>query len=198
LRSLIIPPLGMSTGFSMFVMPAFRIPVTWGLGAFVLGALVFAHPLVSSPQLTVEDGLIMMRRSRWFLVVILALAAVRLGLTRVHQQSDFCSADCRTVLRARLRNDRAVAHDAAHGIPTADPTLAPTTHHEPRTHDHEPRTTNHEHEPPTTNHQPPPPTTTTHHEPPATNQASGVLQRFGRKYTCDPGNRSQSRARVVR
>ena len=80
LRSLIIPPLGMSTGFSMFVVPAFRIPWTWGLAAFVLGALVFAYPLVSSPQLTVEDGLIMMRRSRWFLVVILALAAVRLGL----------------------------------------------------------------------------------------------------------------------
>ena len=80
LRSLIIPPLGMSTGFSMFAMPAFRIPWTWGLAAFVLGALVFAYPLVSSPQLTVEDGLIMMRRSRWFLVVILALAAVRLGL----------------------------------------------------------------------------------------------------------------------
>ncbi len=80
LRSLIIPPLGMSTGFSMFVVPAFRIPFTWGLAAFVLGALVFAYPLVSSPQLTVEDGLIMMRRSRWFLVVILALAAVRLGL----------------------------------------------------------------------------------------------------------------------
>jgi len=80
LRSLIIPPLGMSTGFSMFVVPAFRIPWTWGLAAFVLGALVFAYPLVSSPQLAVEDGLIMMRRSRWFLVVILALAAVRLGL----------------------------------------------------------------------------------------------------------------------
>ena len=61
-------------------MPAFRIPWTWGLGAFVLGALVFAYPLVSSPQLTIEDGLIMMRRSRWFLVVILMLAAVRLGL----------------------------------------------------------------------------------------------------------------------
>jgi membrane protein CcdC involved in cytochrome C biogenesis len=80
LRSLIIPPRGMSTGFSMFVVPAFRIPWTWGLTAFVLGALVFAYPLVSSPQLSVEDGLIMMRRSRWFLVVILALAAVRLGL----------------------------------------------------------------------------------------------------------------------
>jgi membrane protein CcdC involved in cytochrome C biogenesis len=80
LGSLIIPPLGMSTGFSMFAMPAFRIPWTWGLAAFVLGALVFAYPLVSSPQLTIEDGLIMMRRSRWFLVVILGLAAVRLGL----------------------------------------------------------------------------------------------------------------------
>jgi len=80
LRSLIIPPLGMSTGFSMFVVPAFRIPWMWGLAAFVLGALVFAYPLVSSPQLTVEDGLIMMRRCRWFLVVILGLAAVRLGL----------------------------------------------------------------------------------------------------------------------
>ena len=80
LKSLIIPPLGMSTGFSMFVVPAFRIPLMWGLVAFVLGAVVFAYPLVSTPQLTVEDGLIMMRRSRWFLVVILALAAVRLGL----------------------------------------------------------------------------------------------------------------------
>ena len=80
LRSLLIPPLGMSTGFSMFVVPAFRIPWMWGLAAFVLGALVFAYPLVSSPQLTVEDGLIMMRRSRWFLVVILGLAAARLGL----------------------------------------------------------------------------------------------------------------------
>jgi membrane protein CcdC involved in cytochrome C biogenesis len=80
LRSLIIPPLGMSTGFSMFVVPAFRIPLMWGVVAFVLGAFVFAYPLVSTPQLTVEDGLIMMRRSRWFLVVILALAAVRLGL----------------------------------------------------------------------------------------------------------------------
>ena len=79
-RSLIIPPLGMSTGFSMFAVPAFRIPVMWGVVAFVLGAFVFAYPLVSTPQLTVEDGLIMMRRSRWFLVVILALAAVRLGL----------------------------------------------------------------------------------------------------------------------
>lgn len=80
IRSLVIPPLGMSTGFSMFAVPAFRIPWTWGIAAFLLGAFVFAYPLVASPQLTLEGGLIMMRRPRWFIVVLLALAAVRLGL----------------------------------------------------------------------------------------------------------------------
>lgn len=80
IKSLVIPPLGMSTGFSMFAVPAFRIPWTWGLGAFVLGAAVFAYPLVSSPQLTRDGDRVMMRRPKWFIVVLLALAAVRLGL----------------------------------------------------------------------------------------------------------------------
>jgi membrane protein CcdC involved in cytochrome C biogenesis len=80
LPGLIIPPLGMSTGFSMFAVPAFRIPWTWGIGAFVLGAAVFAYPLVASPQLTREGDRVMMRRPKWFLVVLLVLAAVRLGL----------------------------------------------------------------------------------------------------------------------
>ena len=80
IKSLVIPPLGMSTGFSMFAVPAFRIPWTWGLGAFVLGAAVFAYPLVSSPQLTREGDRVMMRRPKWFIVVLLVLAAVRLAL----------------------------------------------------------------------------------------------------------------------
>jgi membrane protein CcdC involved in cytochrome C biogenesis len=80
IRSLVIPPLGMSTGFSMFIVPAFRIPWTWGVGAFVLGAAVFAYPLVAKPQLTREGDRVMMRRPKWFIVVLLALAAVRLAL----------------------------------------------------------------------------------------------------------------------
>ena len=80
IKSLVIPPLGMSTGFSMFVVPAFRIPWTWGVGAFVLGAAVFAYPLVSSPQLTRDGDRVMMRRPKWFIVVLLGLAAVRLAL----------------------------------------------------------------------------------------------------------------------
>ena len=79
-RGLVIPPLGMSTGFSMFAVHAFRVPWAWGLSAFVLGAAVFAQPVIASSRLTREGNAIMMRRSPWFIVIILALAAIRLAL----------------------------------------------------------------------------------------------------------------------
>ena len=80
LRGLVIPPLGMSTGFSMFVMHAFRVPWTWGISAFVLGAALLAQPVIATSRLTREGDVIMMRRSPWFIMIILALAAVRLAL----------------------------------------------------------------------------------------------------------------------
>ena len=79
-RSIVIPPMGMSTGFSMFMMPAFRVPWLWGVTAFVLGAVVLAYPLLASSSLTREGDAIMMRRSNSFMAVILGLAALRLGL----------------------------------------------------------------------------------------------------------------------
>jgi len=80
LRGLIIPPLGMSTGFSMFAMQAFRVPWMWGVSAFVLGAALFAQPVIATSRRTREGNVIMMRRSPWFIVIILALAAIRLAL----------------------------------------------------------------------------------------------------------------------
>jgi membrane protein CcdC involved in cytochrome C biogenesis len=50
-----------------------------GIGAFVVGAAVFAYPLVSSLQLIRDGDRILMRRPKWFIVVLLALA-VRLAL----------------------------------------------------------------------------------------------------------------------
>ena len=79
-RSIVIPPMGMSTGFSMFMMPAFRVPWLWGVTAFVLGAVVLAYPLLASSSLTREGDAIMMRRSNSFMAVILGLAALRLAL----------------------------------------------------------------------------------------------------------------------
>ena len=81
-RSIIIPPLAMSTGFSMFAARAFRVPWVWGLGAFVVGTVVFGYPIVKTSRLTREGTRVMMRRSKLFIAIILALAAIRIALRR--------------------------------------------------------------------------------------------------------------------
>ena len=77
LKKIIIPPLGMATGFSMFLVPAFRIPWAWAAAAFVIGALALAWPLLLTTRLIRTGDAIMMKRSSAFLVVLFALAAVR-------------------------------------------------------------------------------------------------------------------------
>jgi len=80
LGKIIAPPLGMSTGFCMFLAPATRVPLEWAAAAFLLGALVFAWPMILTSRLHVQDGKIWMKRSRIFFVILLALVAVRWGL----------------------------------------------------------------------------------------------------------------------
>jgi membrane protein CcdC involved in cytochrome C biogenesis len=77
LRKILIPPAGMSTGFSMFAVPDFHIPWTWALIAFATGATLFAWPLLATTKLYRQGEAIMMKRSPAFLVVIFALLAVR-------------------------------------------------------------------------------------------------------------------------
>ncbi len=77
LRKIVMPPVGMATGFCMFIVPAFRVPWIWGLGAFVIGAIVFAYPLLLTSDLHLQNGVIMMKRSSAFFAVIIVLAAVR-------------------------------------------------------------------------------------------------------------------------
>ncbi len=78
LKKIIIPPLGMATGFSMFVVPAFRVPWTWGIAAVAIGAIALAYPLLLTSRLVRQGDVIMMQRSNAFFAVILALAAIRL------------------------------------------------------------------------------------------------------------------------
>ena len=79
LKKIIIPPMGMATGFSMFIAPGFRIPLAWAGLAFVLGAGALAWPLLLTTRLERRGGVIMMKRSNAFLAVLLALAAIRFG-----------------------------------------------------------------------------------------------------------------------
>lgn len=78
-KSIVIPPLGMSTGLGMFVAPAARIPWTWALGAFLCGLLVLSWPLVHTSRLEPRDGHVYMKRSPWFLAILLGLLAIRLA-----------------------------------------------------------------------------------------------------------------------
>ncbi|MFP5238183.1 MAG: CcdC family protein [Acidobacteriota bacterium] len=76
-RKIIIPPLGMATGFSMFVVPAFRVPVLWAAVAFLIGAVLLAWPLLRTSRLVRDGERIMMQRSNAFFAVVIFLAAIR-------------------------------------------------------------------------------------------------------------------------
>jgi membrane protein CcdC involved in cytochrome C biogenesis len=77
LRKIVIPPLGMATGFCMFFIPAFRIPWSWAGVAFLIGALALAYPLLLTTRLLRQGDVIMMKRSSAFLAVLFVLAAIR-------------------------------------------------------------------------------------------------------------------------
>ncbi len=83
---ILVPPLGMATGFSMFIVPEMRVPVLWGVAAFAAGAVFLSHPLISTSSLTREGDVVMMRRSRAFLGILLALVALRLLLRAYVEQ----------------------------------------------------------------------------------------------------------------
>ena len=77
LKKIVIPPLGMATGFCMFLVPGFRMPWAWAGAAFLIGALVLAWPLLLTTKLIRQGPAIMMKRSSAFLAVLLVMAAIR-------------------------------------------------------------------------------------------------------------------------
>jgi membrane protein CcdC involved in cytochrome C biogenesis len=86
---ILIPPLGMTTGFCMFLVPQTRVPLAWGLVAFLAGAAFLSYPLVRTSTLTRSGDDVLLKRSRAFLVILLALVAVRLAArTWVEQYVD--------------------------------------------------------------------------------------------------------------
>jgi membrane protein CcdC involved in cytochrome C biogenesis len=78
IRKIVIPPIGMATGFSMFLVPAFRIPWEWAACAFLIGAALLAYPLLRSSRLVRDGEAIMMQRSNAFFLIVVALAVLRI------------------------------------------------------------------------------------------------------------------------
>ena len=79
LKKIVMPPIGMSTGFLMFVFPFMRISVWLALAAFAAG-LLMSWPLIRTSQFEVRDGDVYLQRSKAFLLVLITLFALRFGL----------------------------------------------------------------------------------------------------------------------
>lgn len=86
LRKIIIPPLGMATGFLMFAFPMMHIPWMWGLSAFGMGMLIFSFPLVVTTRLERVNSDIYVKRSKAFIFIMISLFALRLFLHGIVEQ----------------------------------------------------------------------------------------------------------------
>jgi membrane protein CcdC involved in cytochrome C biogenesis len=76
-RKILIPPLGMATGFCMFLVPVFRVPWIWAAVAFLVGAVALAYPLLLTSRLERVGDAIMMKRSGAFFAVVIVLFVIR-------------------------------------------------------------------------------------------------------------------------
>lgn len=75
---ILMPPLGMSTGFLMFLYPPAQIPLMWGVVAFFTGALLFSLPLIYTSRFEVVGQKIYLKRSKAFIWILLILLVIRM------------------------------------------------------------------------------------------------------------------------
>ncbi|SDX95762.1 CcdC family protein [Paenibacillus sp. CF384] len=87
MRKIIIPPIGMSTGFLMFVAPVTHVPWLWAITAFAVGAVLFAYPLIRTSKLERVGETIVLKRSKMFIFILLGLLIVRLLVHNVVEQA---------------------------------------------------------------------------------------------------------------
>lgn len=79
-KKILIPPLGMSTGFLMFLYQPTHIPWTWAGLAFLCGAVLFSIPLIKTSKFELREGQVFLKRSPAFIYILGGLLAIRLAL----------------------------------------------------------------------------------------------------------------------
>ncbi|MBO8162311.1 MAG: cytochrome c biogenesis protein CcdC [Brevibacillus sp.] len=76
-KKILLPPLMMSTGFAMFLLPGTMTPFHYDLIAFLLGMLL-SVPLILSSKFEVIGDQVYLKRSKAFVGILLALVVIRL------------------------------------------------------------------------------------------------------------------------
>ncbi|MDR3489825.1 MAG: cytochrome c biogenesis protein CcdC [Bradyrhizobium sp.] len=78
IKNIIMPPLGMATGFSMFLLPSFRISWIFAVASFVIGGSILAYPMMLTSRLAQVGNEIKIKRSNYFIFMMIALAVIRI------------------------------------------------------------------------------------------------------------------------
>lgn len=80
IRKILIPPLSMSTGFLMYMVPQMRESWLYAGMALLVGIL-FSYPLIATSKMyRAEDGQVYIKRSKGFALILLGLLALRMVL----------------------------------------------------------------------------------------------------------------------
>ncbi|HWQ78762.1 MAG TPA: cytochrome c biogenesis protein CcdC, partial [Anaerovoracaceae bacterium] len=76
-KKIILPPLFMATGASMFILPMFR-PTLPELASSVAMGMLVSVVLIKTSKFDVRDNVIYLQRSKLFLVALIGLVALRM------------------------------------------------------------------------------------------------------------------------
>lgn len=76
-KGILIPPIMMSTGALMFVIPYFWVTTLDIIEAVVLG-LIFSVILIATTKFTAKDNFIYIKRTKAFPIILMALLLIRI------------------------------------------------------------------------------------------------------------------------
>jgi len=76
-KKIILPPMFMATGASMFILPIFRPTLLELISSVVMGML-FSIILIKTSRFEIRDNQIYLQRSKLFLVALIGLVALRM------------------------------------------------------------------------------------------------------------------------
>ncbi|KHE73079.1 CcdC family protein [Halobacillus sp. BBL2006] len=86
IKKIILPPLFMSTGAFMFVVPVFRVEWTQVLEALLVG-VIFSVFLIRTSKLEVREGAIYLKPSKAFVFILFGLLVFRIILKLIIGQT---------------------------------------------------------------------------------------------------------------
>jgi membrane protein CcdC involved in cytochrome C biogenesis len=81
-KKIVLPPIFMSTGALMYIYPPFRLTPAEIIEAILVG-MFFSIFLIKTSKFEIRDGDIYLKRSKWFIVILVGLLLIRVIMKSV-------------------------------------------------------------------------------------------------------------------